>query len=287
MTWQMAPQPVDRIRGDSPQKPGVRARVALAAMAAMFVLLAVAPSVEAQDANAMSTAAGNNGSAGIDSTTDDANAVTFESIYGRASDLPSQAWTIWQQGGWAMPAIAINALVMFALGMHVWLKLRGKGFQSVPERKWRRWIDHPQERRGPIGRMIDFVTGGQTLEDTTEFFEELRKIEITPFARDLRVMRICVSAAPLLGLLGTVTGMLSTFAALATGAGGDQTMDLVAQGISEALITTETGLVIALPGLFFQYQLVRLHEKYKAFLAHLETVCTQIRYRQLQAQQAA
>ena len=102
-----------------------------------------------------------------------------------------------------------------------------------------------------------------------------------PFERDLRVMKVCVSAAPLVGLLGTVTGMLSTFGALSSGSGGDKTMTLVAAGISEALVTTETGLVIALPGLFFQYQLRRGFESYKAYVAHLETICTQTLYRQL------
>ena len=62
-------------------------------------------------------------------------------------------------------------------------------------------------------------------------------------------------------------------------------MALVAKGISEALITTETGLVIALPGLLFQYHLARQHERYKAFLAHLETVCTQKLYKRLLAEQ--
>jgi biopolymer transport protein ExbB len=94
-------------------------------------------------------------------------------------------------------------------------------------------------------------------------------------------MKICISAATLLGLLGTVTGMLATFGALASGSGGEKTMGLVAEGISAALITTETGLVIALPGLFFHYQLVRQHERYKAFLAYVETVCTQDVYRKL------
>jgi biopolymer transport protein ExbB len=75
--------------------------------------------------------------------------------------------------------------------------------------------------------------------------------------------------------------MLTTFAALASGSGGEKTMGLVAEGISEALITTETGLVIALPGLFFQYQLTRKHQRYKAFLAHLQTVCTQKQYKKL------
>jgi biopolymer transport protein ExbB len=94
-------------------------------------------------------------------------------------------------------------------------------------------------------------------------------------------MKICVGTAPLLGLFGTVTGMLATFGALAEGSGGEKTMAAIAKGISEALITTETGLVIALPGLFFQYHLARKQERYEAFLTHLETVCTQHLFRRL------
>jgi biopolymer transport protein ExbB len=155
----------------------------------------------------------------------------------------------------------------------------------VPEKTWRHWIDHPGERRGPIGKLLDFVTGARSLKQTSVFFEELRATEVVPFERDLRVMKVCVSAAPLLGLLGTVTGMLATFGALATGSGGEKTMGLVAEGISEALVTTETGLIIALPGLFFQYQLSRQLERYKAFLAHLEAICTQKQYRTLSRQE--
>ncbi|MDD5327757.1 MAG: MotA/TolQ/ExbB proton channel family protein [Phycisphaerae bacterium] len=200
--------------------------------------------------------------------------------------LWNQALVIWMAGGWCMPAIALNAIVLFALIMHVYLKLVGKGFASVKEKTWRHWIDHPEERKGPIGDLLDYVTGGNSLKDTATFFEELRTTEIAPFERDLRIIKICVSSAPLLGLLGTVTGMLATFGALASGSGGEKTMALVAAGISEALITTETGLVIALPGLFFQYQLVRKHEQYKAFLAHLETVCTQKLHKRLKAQRS-
>ena len=61
---------------------------------------------------------------------------------------------------------------------------------------------------------------------------------------------------------------------------------MVASGISEALITTETGLVIALPGLFFQYQLQRRFEGYKLFLARLETVCAQSLYRRISREEA-
>lgn len=199
--------------------------------------------------------------------------------------LLEQALGIWRSGGWAMAAIAVIAMLMFGLGVKVFIKLSGKGFTSVREKTWRRWIDHPDQRRGTIGRLLDFVTGAQTLKDTSIAFEELRTTEIAPFERDLRVMKICVSAAPLLGLLGTVTGMLTTFSALASGSGGEKTMGMIAGGISEALITTETGLVIALPGLFFQYLLVRKQERYKAFLLHLETVCTQKLYKQLRRQE--
>lgn len=198
-----------------------------------------------------------------------------------------QAYAIWQSGGWCMPPIAITALVMFSTGMHILLRLREKGFQSVPEKTWRRWLDLPAERKGPIGELLDFVMGGNSLKDTATFFQELRTTEIGPFERDLRLMKICVGTAPLLGLLGTVTGMLTTFTALATGTGGEKTMGLIAAGISEALITTETGLVVALPGLFFLYHLTRKYDRYKAFLAHLETVCTQRLYKKIRDRSAA
>lgn len=201
----------------------------------------------------------------------------------RARAVFDQAWTIWIAGGWAMIAIALNAFVMFALGVHVLLALRAKGFLAVKESTWRGWLDRPSERRGRIGALLDFVGDSPTLQELSTRFRGLRAAEVGPFERDLRVMKICIGTAPLLGLLGTVTGMLATFGALASGSGGEQTMGLVAKGISEALITTETGLVVALPGLFFQYQLARKHERYRAFLAHLETVTTQHLHRRLQA----
>jgi biopolymer transport protein ExbB len=197
------------------------------------------------------------------------------------SDFWNQALEIWLSGGWGMVALAANAMALFALGVHMRLKLHEKGFQSTPEEVWRRWITHPAERKGPVGRLLDFVSGSSSLKENAVLFDELRAAEIVPIERDLKVMKICVSTAPLLGLLGTVTGMLATFGALASGSGGEKTMGMIAGGISEALITTETGLVIALPGLFFQYQLSREYERYKAFLAHLETVCTQKLYKKL------
>lgn len=174
-----------------------------------------------------------------------------------------------------MIALALNAIILFTVGMKVLVKLRSRGFRSVPEKQWRKWISEPSLRHGRIGRLMDFVTGASDLDDLGVRFAELNHTELASFNRDLIFMRRAVGTAPLFGLLGTVTGMLTTFQALASGSGGDQTMNMIASGISEALITTETGLIIAVPGLFFQYVLTRQRDRYAAFLAHLESVCTQ------------
>ena len=200
----------------------------------------------------------------------------------RLHEVWQEANEIWVAGGWAMWALLVTALVMFGVGVSVQQRLREKRRGRVSEERWRSWIKNPKARRGNVGLLLDAVDGGHSLEDMEALFAQLRLTETRPFQRDLKVMKICVSAAPLVGLLGTVTGMLATFEALAQGAGGDKTMALIASGISEALYTTMTGLVIALPGLFFQYRLSRLFEEYKAFLAHLESVCMQTRQREIE-----
>jgi biopolymer transport protein ExbB len=197
-------------------------------------------------------------------------------------ELWRNAVKIWLDGGPAMAAIAVIALVMFWVGMQISIRMGATGFQKVSESVWRRWITHPAQRRGRIGDLVEYAMGRsrRDVKQIAEAFDEIHTTESQPFERDLRVMKVCVSAAPLVGLLGTVTGMLATFRAVGSGAGGDQTMDMVAGGISEALITTETGLVVGLPGLFFLHFLARRFDRYKAFLAHLESVCTQVAYKE-------
>lgn len=177
-----------------------------------------------------------------------------------------------------MIAIAVISFAMFSLGTHLYLKLAFQTLSRVRESVWHRWFDNPAEGKGRLGALLGEAARAENVKETIRVFEELKTSEISPYLRDLRVMKICVGAAPLLGLLGTVTGMLATFAALASGSGGEKTMGQIAEGISEALITTETGLVISLPGLFFQYQLSRKLQGYRAYLARMETFCIQRRF---------
>lgn len=181
---------------------------------------------------------------------------------------------IWFGGGWAMIALAIISTFIFAVGFGVWRRLRKTGIHGLEEARWRRWIHEPDAREGNVGRLfhqVDAVIGDghSTVHDG---FDEVRTTQAAPFARDLQLMKVAVGAAPLVGLLGTVTGMLATFRALGAGSGGDQTMGAIAEGISEALYTTEAGLIIALPGLFFHYFLSTRYKRFESFIAHAEAV---------------
>jgi len=75
--------------------------------------------------------------------------------------------------------------------------------------------------------------------------------EIGDLVRQQRIaLGAMIAAAPLLGLLGTVSGMMKTFDSLAAKV-GDKSMEGLARGISEVLVATESGLLVALPALLF------------------------------------
>jgi biopolymer transport protein ExbB len=91
-------------------------------------------------------------------------------------------------------------------------------------------------------------------------FNRISNLELKRFSQGLPVLDTCITAAPLLGLLGTVTGMMNTFGALQ---GGDiaAAAGQITGGVAEALIATACGLLIAITGLFpFNYLNSRFEE---------------------------
>lgn len=84
---------------------------------------------------------------------------------------------------------------------------------------------------------------------------------VSSFDRHLSFIGVLAGVAPLLGLLGTVTGMIATFDTISVfGTGNAKAM---AGGISEALISTQTGLLVSIPGLYMYSFLNRRAENLK------------------------
>ncbi len=95
-------------------------------------------------------------------------------------------------------------------------------------------------------------------------FQKLIELKLSEFEQEIskfsNVLATAVLLAPLLGLLGTVIGMIETFSSLSSSelhsaSGG------IAGGISQALITTQFGLLVAIPGVFISRYLKKIEKK--------------------------
>ena len=114
-----------------------------------------------------------------------------------------------------------------------------------------------KEAEGPVERvLLAGLAAGEAREARRALLTAADRERRRIFA-GLGALETIVTAAPLLGLLGTVTGILHTFEVLGGGQAA-RTMETVGRGIAEALITTATGLVIAIPTLVaLNYFIVR------------------------------
>ena len=105
---------------------------------------------------------------------------------------------------------------------------------------------HPHRKR-PTGRVL--MAGLEHRRDPSEVIEsalsETMLRETPRLERFQSALKVCAAVAPLLGLLGTVTGMINTFQVITTHGTGDPR--LMAGGISEAMVTTQVGLAVAIP----------------------------------------
>ena len=106
------------------------------------------------------------------------------------------------------------------------------------------------ERGGPLTLGAEAIEVIRALMDATLVRENQR------LARSMVLLTISISGGPFLGLLGTVVGVMITFAAIA--ASGDVNVNAIAPGISAALLATVTGLAVAIPALFgYNYLIIR------------------------------
>ncbi len=118
---------------------------------------------------------------------------------------------------------------------------------------WVRLSMRTQRRReqphpgNPLGRLSLLANqhADASLEALDMHLDEAASREATRLTRGLTTLGVVAAMAPLLGLLGTVTGMIETFQTITLFGSGDP--KLMSSGISQALVTTQLGLVVAVP----------------------------------------
>ena len=175
-------------------------------------------------------------------------------------------------GGWVMIMLAIIGLLLYSNALDLLLYLCRGNLNPRSAKKWEAWVMNPEGSTGRAGDIIRYTqSGAQNVKSVQRRFDEVRFNMLGRVDRRLIFVNTLVATAPLAGLLGTVIGMLGTFGGIATGGRGD-TMSKVAGGIHEALLTTQTGLMIALPGVFFALIITRKRVALEAAIARIESL---------------
>ena len=169
-----------------------------------------------------------------------------------------------------MIPLCILSVLIYGSAFKLFLYFSGRDFRRVTDADCRLWVKSPDRGRGEVGEIIRYVqTGAKSPGEIRSRYAEVKSAELPFIDRNISFIGILVTAAPLLGLLGTVMGMLLTFQSIGTGS--DEVAGMMAQGISAALFPPEVGLCVALPGLVMVQLLRRKREEYFVFLAGLET----------------
>ena len=167
--------------------------------------------------------------------------------------------TILQLGFFIYP-LGICLLVAIFVTCERFYSLRGgltfprkvaKALQSgeFPNPKWK--------KRSAAERIVWVATKENP---STESLRSYARLEINSMERGIFLLELVVSAAPLLGLLGTVTGLVQVFSQIPEGGGVGNTA-IFSEGIGLALLTTIAGLAIAIPTLISHSYLLRLIDK--------------------------
>jgi biopolymer transport protein ExbB len=181
---------------------------------------------------------------------------------------------LWQ-GGWVMaPLIVCSVLMWTLIGERLYF------FHSLTRQdiRIRDAIAMLEEKRAPgqgrglrarlVAAFSSEMTGQPGLDQRILYHCSLKQRPL--FSRHLAAIAVLASVAPLLGLLGTVIGMVDTFDVLAIFGTGN--VKGLASGISVALITTQSGLLVAIPGLLLSAYLYRRAARLELRLEEITTV---------------
>ncbi len=171
--------------------------------------------------------------------------------------LTPSSWERLRSGGilvWPILLVGLVALI-FSLERFFFLsrvksntdKVMGSIIELVAAGDFQRCMALLENKKGPVFRVLAAGLGArQAARDVLEsVLEEAILKELPRLEKFLPTLQVLAAIAPLLGLLGTVTGMINTFQVITVYGAGDPRM--MSGGISEALITTKLGLTVAIP----------------------------------------
>lgn len=164
-----------------------------------------------------------------------------------------------QAGGWLMlPIVACSVVAVAIILERLWTLQETRVLPaSVGNQVWE-WVQHDQIDPQQVQQLHDSSALGQVLaagltyrhatrDVLKEVVEDAGRHAVHDLERYLNTLGTIAAISPLLGLLGTVSGMIRSFTAITTEGVGNPTV--LAGGISEALITTAAGLTVAIPSL--------------------------------------
>ncbi len=107
----------------------------------------------------------------------------------------------------------------------------------------------------PLGRLVTIgcTVSGRPVDEVERRLREAGEREVIGLRKRLRVLSVIAAVAPLLGLLGTIFGMIEAFQTVAVSGEALGKTEMLAGGIYEAMITTAAGLIVAIPVLIFYH----------------------------------
>lgn len=166
-----------------------------------------------------------------------------------------------QAGGWLMLPILLCSVVALAIvGERLWsLQVKKIAPSNLVSQVWQwnkagnltdKHID-ALKKNSPLGQILaaGLLNRNHPREIMKESIEDVGRQVVHELERYLNTLGTIASVTPLLGLLGTVIGMIKVFSAILSHGVGNPAV--LAGGISEALITTAAGLSVAIPSLIF------------------------------------
>lgn len=189
------------------------------------------------------------------------------------SVLPDDFVFYFQQGGYVMPPLMLACIVLwFALGYRASALRRGnrRSVRVLISRYRRGYMRRP---RGIIDGAVVRAMDIQSIrrDNLRPYLDDA----FAPYERELgrynNLVKTIVAVAPVLGLLGTVDGMIETFESLGNMSLFSQSGG-IAGGISQALFTTQMGLAVAIPGLIINGFLERRQRAMNMELAQIKDV---------------